>query len=475
MLEKTTLFLIINMLSGISYSLVSPLFPILGKKENLSEGVLGWAIGLFSVAGCIFTTIVPILGKKYSRIKLLSYANLFSGIVTIIYGLLIYISNKNSLIMIIYFLRIFHGCCSSIISTLVYSLTITFSKKGKTQSSLGKLEVAWAVGVSSGPLFASVFYKIGGYTLPFLITGILTFFPLISSFRIKNKKNKKNQDEEMEDNNYNYLKYLFYPEIYSILIGVIVGMISVTFFMPCLTLHLIKNYSVSVSIASLFFITPIIPYMIILQYLDRISAKLGIYPTFAFGLILSGISSLFIYPVPPLPRSFISIIIGFLLMGVGSVPVFIPGLVMLSKNIKKIEIDDSIDEMSANDIASAINNLCLDLGNFVGPILGGYLADNFGFQLCCFIITAIVITYSAIFILFFFSKIKNDLSLFCLNEKSENNEEDIEEENNNDYFKRLKSNILMNKYTVQLIRLSYNKYKKNNNKERNSLCSSLTK
>ena len=73
------------------------------------------------------------------------------------------------------------------------------------------------------------------------------------------------------------------------------------------------------------------------------------------------------------------------------------------------------------------------------------------------------------------SKIKNDLSLFCLNEKSENNEEDIEEENNNDYFKRLKSNILMNKYTVQLIRLSYNKYKKNNNKERNSLCSSLTK
>jgi len=77
MLEKTTLFLIINMLSGISYSLVSPLFPILGKKENLSEGVLGWAIGLFSVAGCIFTTIVPILGKKFSRIKLLSYANLF--------------------------------------------------------------------------------------------------------------------------------------------------------------------------------------------------------------------------------------------------------------------------------------------------------------------------------------------------------------------------------------------------------------
>ena len=473
MLGKTTLFLIINMLSGVGYSLVSPLFPIFGKKENLSEGVLGWAIGLFSVASCAFTTIVPIIGKKFSRIKLLSYATLFSGLITIIYGFLIYLPNKTLLIVIIYFLRIFHGCCSSIISTLVYSLTITFAKKGKTQSSLGKLEVAWAVGVSSGPLIASVFYKIGGYPLPFLITGILTFFPLIYSFRIKDKKNKKEQDEEIEDNNYNYLKYLFYPQVYSLLIGVVAGMISVTFFMPCLTLHLIKNYSVSVSIASLFFITPIIPYMIILQYLDRISAKLGIYLTFALGLILSGISSLFIYPVSPLPHSFISIIIGFLLMGVGSVPVFIPGLVMLSKNIKTI--DESIDEMSANDIASAINNLCLDLGNFVGPILGGYLSDSFGFQLCCIIVTAIVIAYSAIFILFFFSKIKNNLSMICQNEKSENYEEDIEEENNNDYFKRLKSNILMDKYKVQLIRFSYNNYRKNNNKERNSLSSTLTK
>ena len=69
MLAKTTLFLIINMLSGIGYSLVSPLFPIFGKKENLSESVLGWAIGLYSVAGCAFTTIVPILGKKFSPHK----------------------------------------------------------------------------------------------------------------------------------------------------------------------------------------------------------------------------------------------------------------------------------------------------------------------------------------------------------------------------------------------------------------------
>ena len=74
---------------------------------------------------------------------------------------LIFISNYNLLMIIIFSLRILHGCCSAIIGTLVYSLTILLADKDSTQSSLGKLEIAWAVGCSSGPLFASFFYNIG--------------------------------------------------------------------------------------------------------------------------------------------------------------------------------------------------------------------------------------------------------------------------------------------------------------------------
>ena len=86
---------------------------------------------------------------------------------------------------------------------------------------------------------------------------------------------------------------------------------------------------------------------------------------------------------------------------------------MLSKNIKKI--DKSIDKMNVNDMAATINNLFIELVNFVGPILGGYLTDNFGFKLCCFIVFSIVIIYSAIFILFFLGKIKKDFRIICLN------------------------------------------------------------
>ena len=447
MLKNTTLFLIINMLSGMGYSLVSPLIPTLGKKDNLSEGVLGWIIGIFPISGSLFTPLVPILCRKFSRINLLCFATFCEASCTICYGLLIFVSNLNILMIIIFSLRILHGCCSAIIGTLVYSLTILLADKDSTQSSLGKLEIAWAVGCSSGPLFASFFYNIGGYSLPFIASGMCLYISVYLSRQV-DAKILKEDDEKEDDGNINYLRYFFYKEIFLILIGFSICMINVTFYFPCLTYHLTNNYSVSVSIASLFFITPVIPYIIILQFLDSISAKFGIYLTFTFGLILSGISSLFIFPVPPIPHSLFFIIIGFLMIGTGSVPVFIPGLVMLSRNIKKI--DKKIDEMSANDIASAINNLCVELGDFLGPILGGFLTDKFGFSVCCFLVSMLGIFYALIFIFFFFEKIKNDFNLVCQNKKPENGDDnEIDRNENDDYIPNFKMYFSMNKYKIR--------------------------
>ena len=474
MFENLTLFIIINIINGAGYSLISPLLPILGKRENLSESELGWMIGIFPISSCLSTTVIPILGKKFSRIKLVSFGTFFAAISTILYSFLILISNKRLLMVIFFSLRIFHGFWSTVVVILINSLTISSSKKEKTQSSLGKLEVALGLGVSSAPIIDSLFYKIGGYPLPFLVTGISTFFAFCLTFRINRKKIKKEHNED--DNNYNYLKYLIYPEVFSVLFGFVVCMIGVTFYIPCLTYHLINKYSISVSVASLFFMAPMISYVLILQFLDNISGKLGIYLTITLGLIISGIAALFPYPVPPLPRSPIIIIFGFFMMGFGSVPVFVPGIILFSRNIKKI--DDSIDEMSANDIAAAMSNLFVELGNFAGPIIGGYLTDLLGFKKCCIIVSIFVITYSAIFTLYFYNKMKIDFCKLCCNKDLENNENSNEEEliekYNDNYLKRIKAYILINRYSDRMSSSSFNN-NGNNYKEKNSLSSSLTK
>ena len=122
-------------------------------------------------------------------------------------------------------------------------------------------------------------------------------------------------------------------------------------------------------------------------------------------------------------------------MGSGDAPAFISGLVMLSKNIKGL--DKSIDEMSANDISSVLTNIGVELGDFIGPIIGGYLTDNLGFKMCCIIISLIGLAYSTLIFLFYNSNIRNDLNKAVYQkEKSENNKD----KNEKDKINHLKNN-----------------------------------
>ena len=458
-MKNTTLFFLINMFSGMGYSLVSPLFPSLGKKDNLNEAILGWIISTYSITGTILTPFIPKLSKKISRIKLLCFATFFEATCTLLYGFLPLIHYFPLLITIIFFLRILHGCCASIIGTLVYSLTISLSEENETQISLGNLEIGWTLGTCSGPFFASFFYKIGGFSLPFITLGLFLYISFFIAKSISSEKLNNNEDNEGDPP---FISFLFHHEILLILIAFIIGMIDVTFYFPCLTNHLTNNYNLSVSTASLFFIIPTSTYLLILQFLDNLSAKFGIYITFVIGLIFSNISSLFLYPCPPIPKSLISIIIGFLFIGLGSGPVFIPGLVALSKIIRKIDSD--IDELSANDISAALNNLTISIGDFIGPIIGGFLTTKYDFNHCCYIIFFVGISYSAFFIFSFFNYIKGDINNFLSKKKVQlkddnklfnidndikkdlNNEEILDKKNlnnsmlntNNSFFKKFK-------------------------------------
>ena len=109
-------------------------------------------------------------------------------------------------------------------------------------------------------------------------------------------------------------------------------------------------------------------------------------------------------------------------MGGGQVPVFIPLLIVLSKFIIKNE--KNIDELTANNIATAINNLSIAIGEFSGPIIGGFFSTNFGFSYCCFIISIFIFIYFCFFIFYFFNEIGikiNDKETFFEKDKNGNN------------------------------------------------------
>ena len=98
-------------------------------------------------------------------------------------------------------------------------------------------------------------------------------------------------------------------------------------------------------------------------------------------------------------KNIISIIIGLSLVGFGGPPVFILGLLELSKIVKKISIN--YDQNTINDIASAMNNLFVSIGDLLGPIIGGFLSSHFGFKICCIIIFIFFLIFSFIFYHFY--------------------------------------------------------------------------
>ena len=142
-----------------------------------------------------------------------------------------------------------------------------------------------------------------------------------------------------------------------------------------------KNYNLTVSTSSLFFVINMFTYFISLQFLDYITKKLGMIATVSFGLLIIVIGSLLVHPIKLLPQNLLLIILGLSLIGASGAPINVPVIMLLGHFIKII--DNNIDDFTANDIASALYNLGLNIGDFSGPIFGGFISDTFGFQYSC--------------------------------------------------------------------------------------------
>ena len=396
------------MFSAMGYSIVAPLFPVLGKDFSISEALLGWIISTYAITNCITTPFVPKLCKRFSRIKLLYFATFFEATCTLLYSFLEEIPSLILFLIIVFFLRIIHGIFASFIITLVYSLTCSLSDEEEVKTNLGYIEMGMSVGSSAGPLFVSILYKIGGYKLPFFLLGLFLY---ISVFLTRILENEKLDNKEIEEDP-SFFRFLNNLDIILISGALVLSMVAFTFYFPCLTNHLFEKYNLGVSSSSLFFSVPLLSYLIIVNFINIISKILGNYHSLSAGILVNVIGIYLIYPLPPFPNHIVFIIIGLALIGVGSL-IFIFSLLELSKIIKKIS--GNYDQNTINDIASAVNNFFTAIGDLLGPIIGGFFSSHFSFKISCIFIFTIFTIYYILFLCFYTKDSKN------ISEKLSNN------------------------------------------------------
>ena len=163
MKKSLILLFCMNMFSGMGYSIVAPLFPSLEKYFSISEALLGLIISTYAISNTCITSFIPLLCKHFSRIKLLYFATFFEATCTFLYSFLESISS-------LYFFL-----CSAFIATLVYSIACSLATEEELKSALGYIEIGLSLGSSAGPVFASLFYHLGGYQLPFIVLGLFLY------------------------------------------------------------------------------------------------------------------------------------------------------------------------------------------------------------------------------------------------------------------------------------------------------------
>ena len=393
--KKILILSIINIFSCLGYSLIAPLFPPLANDKKIGENIIGLIISFYPLSDFLSTLLVPYLIYKFTRKKIFYFATILEGSCTIFYGFLKYFNNFYLFLFFSILTRILHGTGAGITSTLVYSLGSTLSESNEVPKSLAMLEMADCVGIAFGPIIGSILFHFGGYSLPFWILGLL-FLISIMLIKYLNLENIRKNEKISIRNFVEYFK--FWPMIITS-VSLIIYVIANVYYFPSLINHLRTKWNFSVEMSSLMFIIPMFVYLITLFFVDIIVKKFGLFLNIFIALFLLIFVPPFIYPLEFLPQTYFSIFFGLMILGLTSLFINVQSLIQFGLIIRNIspELNNEI----CNDLASVIYNVLLDVGDFLGPILGGNISNKYGFKYSNIFVSLIGLTQTVIFWYYF--------------------------------------------------------------------------
>jgi predicted MFS family arabinose efflux permease len=74
MFNEIVILGLLNAFTGVGYSLIAPLYPIIALEKNISEELIGLIISMFAIAIFICSPFVPNLICKIGKRQVLQYA-----------------------------------------------------------------------------------------------------------------------------------------------------------------------------------------------------------------------------------------------------------------------------------------------------------------------------------------------------------------------------------------------------------------
>jgi len=398
---------------------MAPFFPSEASKKGVSSTLSGWIFAIFALVqfavSPLFGRLIPHFG---SRLLIITGQFLGGGCI-ILFGFLDRIGTAGSNGMFVAYcfaLRIVLAVGCTACTTSGFAITANIFPN-HIATTFGLLETATGLGMMVGPALGGVLYQFGGFSLPFVVLGVL----MILTVPLHMLWLPSTDDVRVGIRSVSVCHVLRIPAITVVCLAIIIAALVWSILDPTLAPHIqSSDEDISSSVLGLLFLLLSAFYAVFSPVWGWLADCMSnCSPMLAGGFLLSGIGLLLLGPSPWL--SFIDYtesdeplwlnIISLVLLGISISLSLVPTFDKILDAVEKAGIEESFAVYS---IVAGVWSSCYALGDFMGPALGGWLVDQpGGFAWCVTYVAAACFTMAAIVVLLWLYESRQHFASFC--------------------------------------------------------------
>lgn len=352
------------------YGMIVPILPGYVSQLGVSQTAIGFLFASYALALLVATPIMGVWSDRYGR-----RTPMMQGLFGLACANLLYCFANGFMMLIM--ARVLQGISAAITWTAGLALLAdVFPDPEERGKSMGIALSGQAIGTLLGPAIGGWLYQWQGYQAPFLFATLLVLIDgFLRYFYVKDTPHTDIQPE------ISWQKLLSIRPLIIISGVTLLGAIIPSVLEPTLPIYLHRTFNTSPGVIGLLFGIPTIAYALSTPIIGILSVAWGRTKVMMFGLLISGVAVALL----TLGHSITLIVMALVPLGIGL------GLLLAPALSEMAEIADKHD--LSYGVVYSIYNTVYSVGMFVGPALGGVLAELFGLQVALTIIGSVSVFY----------------------------------------------------------------------------------
>ena len=388
--------LVLNFFLSATYSMPFSIFPLIASNKGVSHSLIGLIFSVFPLGSIIPSLIFAKMMKVWGRIKLLFISCLLLGISTILFGLLDRIDSTSVFLALAITSRIVQGMACGGFCTVAYAIIALLYRDSLIKKQTFMV-LSFTVGVGLGPIIGGGLYEVFNYEVANYVFAAVAFSSLPTLLLLPSAADGQVEEGESSTKISNFILNRRYAATIAL---IVINFSGFTFIYVSLEEHL-KEFGSGPVITGFFIAELTMSYFLSMILLNFLPKKVDRRIWLILGTMIEFLSFFLVGPDPFLiskesPVLYYFIGLGIFLCGFGGGLSILPILPELI-DIGRIHI--SLDDEAVGDVASACNNIGFQIGEFLGPILGGVFGEWIGFGHGASLFGGIVLGYAAVYMM----------------------------------------------------------------------------